>query len=438
MRAGRFIHEPVLPKPRFGDPPWGIATLYVNQGVWSEEEYLAALNFCTLLPGPEAQQLATWIGGRLQGLKGGVASGLLFVLPGALLVLLIAQAYALGTGIPVIDGLLLGIKAAVVAVIVEAVLKFGKRALKSDALRMVALIAFLAMTIFAVPFPVVIISAALAGILIARNAGVTIVTPALSGGGIPFPGKAATICLLLWWMPVALAALMLGAGHFLVDIGLFFSKLAVITFGGAYAVLAYLTDAAVAKGWVNARQMMDGLGFAETTPGPTILVNPFIAFLAGWQRTPGDGLPNGIMAWLAGLMALWTTFAPSFLWIFVGGPYLDRINANPVISAALRGISAAVVGVIATVGAKFALLLVFPLASSLHWGPVTMLAPKGNIDWIAAVLCAGALCGGGRTCSRRRAQAVRARCGPGAGGAHLARAGAGAALDSHAGGAGAR
>lgn len=379
----------------FGGAAGQIAMMHrmiVDEKKWvSEEEYLAALNFCTLLPGPEAQQLATWIGWRLHGLKGGVASGLLFVLPGALLVLLIAQTYVLGAGIPVIDGLLLGIKAAVVAVIVEAVLKFGKRALKSDALRMVALTAFLAMTIFAVPFPVVIIVAALAGILIARNTANAIPASIISGNAVTFPGKAAVICLLLWWLPVALAALLLGAGHFLVDIGQFFSKLAVITFGGAYAVLAYLTDEAVARGWVNARQMMDGLGFAETTPGPTILVNPFVAFLAGWQR-PSDGvLPNGAMAWLAGLMALWTTFAPSFLWIFVGGPYLDRINANPTVASALRGISAAVVGVIATVGAKFILLFVFPSASIFNWGPVSMLVPKGSIDWIAAGLCVCAL-----------------------------------------------
>ncbi|MGL5446233.1 MAG: chromate efflux transporter [Rhabdaerophilum sp.] len=364
----------------FGGAAGQIAMMHrmlVDEKKWiSEREFLAGLNFCTLLPGPEAQQLATYIGWRLHGLRGGVIAGGLFVLPGALLILLLAQAYALGAGIPMVQGLLLGIKAAVIAIVLEAVLKIGKRALKSGALKLVAFGAFIAMMAFGVPFPVVIIAAALAGLVIGSDPPPE--TSAASSAGLTIPWKAVGICLGLWWLPVLIAALALGSQHLLVEVGLFFSKLAVITFGGAYALLAYLTDQAVARGWVSATQMLDALGFAETTPGPTILVNPFVAFLAGWQRESST-----MIAWLAGLMAIWTTFAPSFLWIFAGGPFLDRINANRHLRAAMAGISAAVVGVIATVGAKFAVLLLFPAAKILNMGPIQMLAPSGMPDWKA-------------------------------------------------------
>ena len=187
-------------------------------------------------------------------------------------------------------------------------------------------------------------------------------------------------------MPVLLAALVMGPGHLLVEVGLFFSKLAVITFGGAYALLAYLSEEAVLRGWLSPTQMLDALGFAETTPGPTILVNPFVAFLAGWQK---EG--STVIAWLAGLMALWTTFAPSFLWIFVGAPSLDRVNANRALRSALAGISAAVVGIIATVGAKFAILVLFPQAKPFVFGPIQLLAPAGAPDLKAMLLAALAL-----------------------------------------------
>lgn len=368
----------------FGGAAGQIAMMHrmlVDEKKWiSERDFLGGLNFCTLLPGPEAQQLATYIGWRLHGLKGGVIAGGLFVLPGAGLILLIAQAYALGAGIPAVQGLLLGIKAAVIAIVLEAVLKIGKRALKSGALKLVAIAAFLAMMAFGVPFPIVIVVAALAGLAIGADAPAPMQDRS-AGTGLVIPWKAAGLCLGLWWLPALIALVVFGPQHLLVEIGLFFSKLAVITFGGAYALLAYLTDQAVARGWVSATQMLDALGFAETTPGPTILVNPFVAFLAGWQR---EG--SALMAWLAGLMAIWTTFAPSFLWIFVGGPSLDRINANRYLRAALAGISAAVVGIIATVGAKFAVLLLFPAAKPLVFGPFQILAPAGLPDWKALAL----------------------------------------------------
>ncbi|MFN7322144.1 MAG: chromate efflux transporter [Methylobacterium sp.] len=371
----------------FGGAAGQIALMHrmlVDERKWiAERDFVAGLNFCTLLPGPEAQQLATYIGWRLHGLPGGTIAGLLFVLPGAALILLLAQIYAWGANLPSVQAALLGVKAAVIAILIEAVLKIGRRALGANAFRVVAFAAFLAMLAFAVPFPLVIIAAALAGLWIGVPP-----PPATAAATAPIrlPWRAAILCIALWWMPVLLAALVMGPGHLLVEVGLFFSKLAVITFGGAYALLAYLSEEAVLRGWVSAGQMLDALGFAETTPGPTILVNPFVAFLAGWQK---EG--SAIIAWLAGLMALWTTFAPSFLWIFVGSPSLDRVNANRALRSALAGISAAVVGIIATVGAKFAILVLFPQAKPFVFGPIQLLAPAGAPDLKAMLLAALAL-----------------------------------------------
>ncbi|MCA3630002.1 MAG: chromate efflux transporter [Methylobacterium sp.] len=371
----------------FGGAAGQIALMHrmlVDERKWiAERDFVSGLNFCTLLPGPEAQQLATYIGWRLQGLAGGTIAGLLFVLPGALLILLLAQLYAWGANVPSVQAALLGVKAAVIAILIEAVLKIGRRALGGNAFRVVAFAAFLAMMAFAVPFPLVIIAAAFAGLWI--GVPPPPVTPAATAP-IRLPWRAAILCIALWWMPVLLAALVMGPGHLLVEIGLFFSKLAVITFGGAYALLAYLSEEAVTRGWVSPTQMLDALGFAETTPGPTILVNPFVAFLAGWQK---EG--SAVAAWLAGLMALWTTFAPSFLWIFVGAPSLDRLNASRALRSALAGISAAVVGIIATVGTKFAILVLFPQAKPFVLGPIQLLAPAGSPDIEAMLLAALAL-----------------------------------------------
>ncbi|MCA3613514.1 MAG: chromate efflux transporter [Methylobacterium sp.] len=371
----------------FGGAAGQIALMHrmlVDERKWiAERDFVSGLNFCTLLPGPEAQQLATYIGWRLQGLAGGTIAGLLFVLPGALLILLLAQLYAWGANVPSVQAALLGVKAAVIAILIEAVLKIGRRALGANAFRVVAFAAFLAMMAFAVPFPLVIIAAAFAGLWI--GVPPPPVTPAATAP-IRLPWRAAILCIALWWMPVLLAALVMGPGHLLVEVGLFFSKLAVITFGGAYALLAYLSEEAVLRGWVSPTQMLDALGFAETTPGPTILVNPFVAFLAGWQK---EG--STVIAWLAGLMALWTTFAPSFLWIFVGAPSLDRVNASRNLRSALAGISAAVVGIIATVGTKFAILVLFPQAKPFVLGPIQLLAPAGAPDLKAMLLAALAL-----------------------------------------------
>lgn len=362
----------------FGGAAGQIAMMHrviVDEKGWmAERDYLNGLNFCTLLPGPEAQQLATYIGWRLYGVRGGLASGLLFIVPGAVLILFLAQLYVLGTGIPAVEGVLLGIKAAVIAIVLEAVLKIGRRALKTTGMRLLAIAAFVALFATRLPFPLLVGVAALIGILLnPRDADAQMEKIA----NTPKKGeqiRLALVCLACWWAPVLFAVLLLGSSHLLVEIGVFFSKLAMITFGGAYALLAYLTEEAVARNWVTARQMLDALGFAETTPGPTILVNPFIAFLAGWQK-----LGSAPMAWAAGFMALWTTFAPSFLWIFAGAPYMDRICANVRLRHALQGISAAVVGIIASVGAKFALLFLFTEMMPFSFGPIHVPVPAGPV-----------------------------------------------------------
>lgn len=367
----------------FGGAAGQIAMLHrilVDEKRWvSERDFLNGLNFCTLLPGPEAQQLSTYLGWRLHGVRGGLVSGALFVLPGAVLILALAQAYVLGAKIPVVAGLLLGIKAAVIAIIIEAVMKLSRRALGAPVFKLVALAAFVAMAFTTLPFPILIVVAAAAGIGLARGEAPPMPSAAASPLKPVLPLALATFAA--WWLPVIAAALVLGGNHLLVEIGLFFSKLAVITFGGAYALLAYLSEESVRRGWADARQMIDALGLAETTPGPTILVNPFIAFLAGSR--PGGGT---VLAWLAGLMAIWTTFAPSFLWIFVGGPFLDRITANRHLSTALRGISAAVVGIIASVALKFATVFLSTAPLRIEVGPFSLLAPAGAIDIQASLL----------------------------------------------------
>lgn len=377
----------------FGGAAGQIAMLHrmlVEEKRWvGERDFLNGLNFCTLLPGPEAQQLATYIGWRLHGVWGGLVSGILFVLPGAVLILVMAHAYVLGAKIPVIAGLLFGIKAAVIAIIVEAVIKLGRRALAGTAYRLMALAAFVALAFTTLSFPVLIVASALIGVALARGeAAPTAASFMLPPRAIGPLLATAFITLLAWWVPVLAAAMILGSDHLLVEVGLFFSKLAVITFGGAYTVLAYLSEEGVRRGWADAKQMIDALGLAETTPGPTILVNPFIAFLAGAR--PGGGMPT---AWLAGLMAIWTTFAPSFLWIFAGAPLIDRVTDNRHLAGALRGISAAVVGIIASVAFKFAIFFLFSAPWRFESGPFSLLVPTGPIEWrgVALALLAGVL-----------------------------------------------
>jgi chromate transporter len=352
----------------FGGPAGQIAMMHrvlVEEKKWIDEpRYLHGLNFCMLLPGPEAQQLATYVGWLMHGVRGGLAAGILFVLPGALVMLGLSLLYALGRGVPVIDGALYGIKAAVLVIVIEALVRIGRRALKTRLLLAIAALAFAGIFLFALPFPLILLAAALAGYLIARSAPrqlaitpVTEATPPLPGRWRQFAVASAT-GIAAWWAPVAVVAATLGPGHVLVTIGIFFSTLAVVTFGGAYAVLAYMAQAAVETfNWVTPEQMVDGLGLAETTPGPLILVTQFIAFLAAFGNpAPFSPVTAGI---IASALTIWVTFVPSMLWIFAGAPFIESLRADRRLAGALAAITAAVVGVVLNLSIWFSLHVMF-------------------------------------------------------------------------------
>ena len=338
----------------FGGPAAQIALMHreiVDKHRWVEErEYLSALSFCMLLPGPEAMQLATWIGWRTHGILGGLIAGGLFVLPGALVVLALSAIYAVFGGLPLVAAAFAGLQAAVVAIVVEALLRVSKRALKGRAELWIAAAGFVALFAFALPFPLVVLAAGLTGAaLLSRNRAVS---PAPQAHSLARSAGTAALWGAVWLVP--LAGLWLIEGGLLAEIGLYFSKLALLTFGGAYAVLAWMVQEVVqVKGWLTTAQMMAGLGLAETTPGPLILVTEFVGFMAGWQA---GGWP---MALAGAGVALWMTFAPCFLWIFLCAPYIARLSAMPRLSGALAGIMAAVVGVIAHLSLWFALHVVF-------------------------------------------------------------------------------
>jgi chromate transporter len=339
----------------FGGPAAQIALMHkvlVDERRWlGEPEYLRALSFCMLLPGPEAMQLATYAGWRLRGVPGGLLAGGLFVLPGAALILALAAAYAHVGGLPLVDALFLGVKACVVVIVVEALLRVAKRALTGRLFWALAILSFVGIFVLGLPFPLIIAAAALAGAVLVPPAATQKTSPTrLPSVTVLIPTLA--VGLVLWAAPIALAWAA-GSG-FLVELGVFFSKLAVVTFGGAYAVLAYMAQEVVQTyNWVRTPELMDALGLAETTPGPLILVTEFVGYLAG-HRLGGPGL--GVVA--AG-MVLWVTFVPCFLWIFAFAPYVEWIATRPRLGAALKGVTAAVVGVIANLALWFALHVIF-------------------------------------------------------------------------------
>ncbi len=340
----------------FGGPAGQIALMHreiVDERKWlTEQQFLSALNFCMLLPGPEAMQLATYAGWRMHGVKGGLAAGLLFFLPGAFVILALSWLYVSFGNLPWVAGLFFGIKAAVLAIVLDALLRVARRALKGPVAWVIAGVAFLALYCFNVPFPLIVVTAALAGSML-QPAG----TPAAKLPAAPAGKLVPTVAtwLAIWLVPLAALALTLGPNHILTEIGVFFSKLAVVTFGGAYAVLAYMAQAAVEqKGWLTTPEMVDGLGLAETTPGPLILVTQFVGFLAASR---GMGSMWGGLA--GAIVTLWMTFAPCFLWIFAGAPYIERVSQIPRLQAALSAITAAVVGVILNLSLWFGLHVLF-------------------------------------------------------------------------------
>lgn len=382
----------------FGGPAGQIALMhriFVDEKRWiGEAEYLHALNYCMLLPGPEAQQLATYAGWRLHGLAGGVIAGLLFVLPGAAIVFALTWLYAVWGAVPAVAALFYGVKAAVIGFILEALFKVGKRALKRGSDWALALVALLALFLFQLPFPLVIGLAAAFGLARSFVMPTPAAAPMAEAPDLPRPKafgalRAALGWGAIWFAPLVLTALTLGPDHVLTRMGVFFSKLAVLTFGGAYTVLAYLQQQAVeAEGWLSAPQMIDGLGLAETTPGPLVLVNQFVGFMAGWQGE-GGGL---VLAGAAALMASWCTFAPSFVWIFAGAPFSEGLRRSRLAAGALAAITAAVFGIIAKVALVFGFAVLFraQLDVSLPWGGALSLPAPSSLDSLAVLIAAAA------------------------------------------------
>ncbi len=380
----------------FGGPAGQIALMHrivVDERKWlSEQQFLNALNFCMLLPGPEAMQLATYSGWRLHGVRGGLAAGLLFVLPGALVVLGLAIVYGFYGNLAVVAAVFFGIKAAVLIIVVEALMKISRRALKQPHDWWIAAVAFIALFAFNTPFPLVIAFAGAIGWYMARN------RPAMAVAEIALVRPSSTLATIaiwlgIWFAPIGAVAWATYEDHVLVTTGLFFSKLAVVTFGGAYAVLAYMGQQAVeTHGWLTASEMIDGLGLAETTPGPLILVTEFVGYLAGFRASGLLGSVSGGVA--AAAMTLWATFVPCFLWIFAFAPYVERLQAMPRLSGAFAGITAAVVGVILNLTLWFALHVMFGSVGRVEAGPVDIAWPDWtSIDWAAPafVVLAGVL-----------------------------------------------
>ncbi len=369
----------------FGGPAAQIALMHreiVEERGWlSERQYLNALSFCMLLPGPEAMQLATYAGWRLHGTIGGLAAGLLFVLPGAAVVLGLAGLYAAFGNLPLATSLFLGVKATVVIIVIEALLRISRRALKGWIHWALAGSAFIAIFFLALPFPLIIAAAATVGFLHHDATPIAGAGASMHARPIRTTATTALIWAAVWWLPLLAVALAFDA-TILPQLALFFSQLAVVTFGGAYAVLAYMAqDVVNHHGWLSAGEMMDGLGLAETTPGPLILVTEFVGYMAAYRA-------GGISAGVAGaVVTLWATFAPCFLWIFVGAPYIDWIGSKPRLHSALAAITAAVVGVILNLTIWFALHVFFAEVSQLRAGALHLWLPVfGTFDWRAAVL----------------------------------------------------
>ena len=397
----------------FGGPAAQIAVMHrilVEEKRWiSEQRFLHALNYCMLLPGPEAQQLATYIGWLMHRTRGGLIAGGFFVIPGIISIMVLSYLYAAYGNVPIVVSMFVGLKAAVLAIVLEAVIRIGKRALKNNVMIALAAAAFIAIFFFSVPFPVIILVAALVG-FVGELMGTTVfqvggghgpsskagVTDAESALGDAMPDhvhptlagslRTAAIWLAIWFVPVFAFMLAFGIDNVFSQIGIFFSKMAVVTFGGAYAVLAYVAQQAVEYyHWLRAGEMLDGLGMAETMPGPLIKVLQFVAFM-GAYRDPG-ALSPALAGTLGGLLATWTTFVPCFLWIFFGAPFAEKLRDNKRLNAALSAITAAIVGVVLNLAVWFAIHAIFRETVPVHGFGFAFDAPKlTSVDPWALVL----------------------------------------------------
>ncbi len=410
----------------FGGPSGQIAIMHaelVERKKWiSEARFLHALNYCMLLPGPEAQQLATYVGWLLHKTRGGIVAGTLFVLPSAFILWALSYVYVVYGNVPWVAAIFHGLKPAVLAIVASAVLRIGQKALKNEVMWSLAGLAFLAIFFGHVPFPAIILGAGVVGfvggkfwpqkfhVLKGHGAGSaqesilsdTAASPDHTRPSLARAIRVIFVCLVLWWGPIALAGWWFGWNSTLFQLGVFFSKAAMVTFGGAYAVLPYVSQQAVEHyGWLSAGQMLDGLGLAETTPGPLIMVLQFVGFLAGWHQ-PGL-LPGLAAATLGAAITTWATFLPCFLWIFLGAPYIERLRGNANLTSTLSAITAAVVGVILNLAVWFGLHVLFPgkdgatLFTQPDWFAVaiSLIAFAGLARWkwnvIPVVLGAGVL-----------------------------------------------
>jgi chromate transporter len=400
----------------FGGPAGQIALMHrilVEEKKWiGEARFLHALNFCMLLPGPEAQQLATYIGWLLHRTRGGLVAGLLFVAPGMVAIMALSLVYAAWGNLGPVASLFFGLKAAVLAIVFEAVRRIGSRALRNPAMAAIAVCAFIAIFLFAVPFPLIVLAAGLVGFAGGRSGSAAFAAGGHGGGGsgladsdsalgeaVPDHARPnlghslriACVFLLLWLAPLALLVALLGRGNVFTEIGIFFSQMAVVTFGGAYAVLAYVAQQAVDHyHWLAPGEMLDGLGMAETTPGPLIMVTQFVGFMGAFRNS--GGLPPLLAGTLGGLLTTWVTFAPCFLWIFLGAPFSERLRGNRALAAALAAITAAVVGVILNLALWFGLHTLFGAVREVRAGPVALDVPvASSLDPFALALTAAAM-----------------------------------------------
>ena len=400
----------------FGGPAGQIAVMHrilVEEKRWiGERRFLHALNYCMLLPGPEAQQLATYIGWLMHRTWGGLVAGGLFILPGAVTIMALSWIYALYGNVGVVAGLFFGLKAAVLAIVLQALMRIGRRALTSRAMQTLGAAAFLLIFLFDVPFPAIVLGAALVGWLGGRagwrafaiggghgaddrhpdaesRLGETL--PDHAGTGARRTLRVAALWGALWLVPVALLVVLLGPQDVFSRIATFFSTMAVVTFGGAYAVLAYVAQQAVeGYGWLRPGEMLDGLGMAETTPGPLIMVLQFVGFMAAFREA--GGLPPLLAGTLGGLLATWVTFTPCFLWIFLGAPHVEALRTNRALVGALSAITAAVVGVILNLALWFAVHALFREQRELVAGPLDLVLPvPGSVDPVALGLAATAV-----------------------------------------------
>ena len=401
----------------FGGPAGQIAVMHrilVDEKRWiGEQRFLHALNYCMLLPGPEAQQLATYIGWLMHRTRGGVVAGVLFVIPGMVAIMALSWVYVLYGRVGIVSALFFGLKAAVLAVVVQAVVRIGGRALTTAPARWLAAAAFVLIFFLGAPFPLIVLGAGLIGWWSGRRGhaafrggghgaskGAAVAdADTLLGEDLPAHARptrrealrTASVWLALWLLPVAALLIALGPDDVFSRIATFFSTMAMVTFGGAYAVLAYVAQQAVqGYGWLSPREMLDGLGMAETTPGPLIMVLQFVGFL-GAYRDPGSLSPL-LAGTLGGLLATWVTFAPCFLWIFLGAPFIERLRGHAAVAGALSAITAAVVGVVLNLATWFALHTLFRRTALLAFGPVRFDAPiLSSIDPWATLLAAGAV-----------------------------------------------